>query len=1301
MQKFKAKSFLMLLMMCFCFLLAFSVKANLSASAESSGTPFVIEKNDIESVSLGTNQSLQVMPGEKRKLFVDIFPTIAKDTAVSIAYQITIGEGATISGDTLVISENATIGETIEVVAIVDDVVSENSLVFTIVPILVDEVKILNTEEQIKQGETLLLQTKVLPENATDKNLQYEIVSGKEHAQISISGQITVSSDLESGDLEIIVRVSSIAQSNVYKEKTFKLYKPINAIVPPNASLKEVEQKCSYSFTANVEPFNATFGDAPVSYSVNVPKDIATIDQNGKLTISATAPIGTKIVVRIDATDGVFYEQEVTVVPVYATSFSASIKSRPTHNGKYLPGDTIVISGEFLEPFNITEANKVFEVLVDNENLAYVENNVVKIRTINEVSGYLPKLKIFVQTNQNGTILKQEFEIEIYVPVLSVSLSKNNNEDLKENTTYDLLDLLSYDILPANSEIRKATFELVSNAYATISNGKLVVKDNLPAGDVIISVKVKADGKVSNIVSFNVYKPTRTLSLVSDKEEYISAINDAERVVLSTKTSLTASKNQPKIIIESGAENIVGNYKNGQEIGYNFQIKTGLVYSSFENRIVLVAEQDGVVSRLIINIYIPNEIINVSNTGVDRGTICTFNIDCLEKVSNKQFEVISKDSAIESLDIASCKVKIKNNIPAGTVLRATIRSKDKLASTFEICFTVNKLSFVESEILYADNRSVKDSNKFNILVGADSEGISILSSTKQLMVGRSTTFIIEYKGQKLSDFGLNLLAKNTIDNFGFNFSAQNDSIDCLLASGASGRLNANYTIEIQDGTERYLIVVDGILASFRGISGIPQYTNGVIWENGTKLELSANGSDFDTNATYGIGNLEFATVGNQAQITKNGVLIVTSSTVDKYLTVQLSCDQTYNTETIHYEKDIAVELRMITLNKNADDAGTSQTTFVGIDGTAKSVSIPTRPGYIFDGYYSNGTQYFDGAGNKVESSSFNANREITELTANWSEIKYNIKITIYVNDSAVDGVETVEKTYTEKFERTFSRSKCELKEIKINNVVVLHKGGHISVCSLTTVNGDDVSIDVYFKKSCLTSGTLITLADGSQKKIEDLEQTDMVLVWNFFTGSFDSAPVAFMFDHGEDEYVVTVLKFEDGTEISMIAEHGFYDATLNEYVFIEDGNVQEFIGHEFLKQTFVNGENKMTKTKLVSFETKTEITNAWAPLSYSHMMMFANGLVSVSPETTGLFGIFEVNEETLCYDKEKMQEDIEKYGLCEYETSEFSAYISKEVFDAFNGKYIYIALAKGLITEKEIYNLVLEYQECFTVEGND
>lgn len=1301
MQKFKAKSFLMLLMLCFCFMFAFPMKANLSASAESSGTPFVIEKNDIESVQIGTNQSLQVMPGEQRKLFVDIFPTIAKDTAVNIAYQITIGEGASISGNTLKISENATIGETIEVVAIVDDIVSDNSLVFTVVPVLVDSISILNTETQIKQGETLLLQTKVFPENATDKNLAYEIISGKEYASVSIAGQISVSSDLEAGDLEIVVRVSSVAQTDVFTEKTFKLYKPVNAIVPPNASLTEVEQKCSYSFTANVEPFNATFGDAPVLYSVNVSEDIATIDSNGKLTISATAPIGTKIIVRIDATDGVFYEQEVTVVPVYATKFVASIKTRPTHGVKYLPGDTIAVLGEFLEPFNITEVNKVYEVLVDNSDIAYVENNVVKIRNIDEISDYKPSFKIIVQTNQNGNVLKHEFDIEVYVPVNLAKLIKISNDDLVENTSYNLSSLVSYLILPTNSEIRTASFELDSTKYATISNGKLIVKDNLPEGDITISLKVKADSKVSNIVSFNVYKPTRTLLLSSNKNEYISGLFSAEAVKLSTKTSQTASKNQPTITIESGAENIDGNYQNGDQIGLTFNIKTKLVYSDFENRIVLVAEQDGILSKLTINIYIPNEIVGFKGVEIDRGTINSFEIVSLDKVTNKQFELVSKDDNIEQIDLSAGKIKVKNNLVAGTVLKVVMKSLDRYGYTYTVNFTVKKLSNIETEILYSDNSSVKDSNKFNILVGKDSDGINILSSTKQLMVGRSADVSVLYKGQNLSVFGLSLEMRLSFNTYGFNWNIGDDSFTCEASQYATGRVTAKRIIKVIDGTETYDIVLDGILTSFRGLSGTPKITNGVITSSFEQIHLSADNTDFNTNATYGINNLKFSSA--YADITETGFITKVKQDKDDTLSIKVYCDQTYNTQTIHYESVVSVKLRTIKLNANGGT--TSQDFFVALDGATTSVSVPTKTGYIFIGYYffinDLILEYFDSNGNKGETAVFEAYSFVDEIKAEWTEIKYKIIYTIYVNGNQ-DSSEPFEVSYTEEFKRTLTKKDCEFSEAKVNNENVSRDSNkQVTIKSACTQNGGEVKFDVYYKKSCFTSGTLITLADGSQKKIEDLKDTDMVLVWNFFTGEFDSAPVAFLLDHGEDIYNITVLKFDDETEISIIAEHGFFDATLNQYVFITEENVSDFIGHEFLKQTVENGENKMVKTKLVSFEKKTERTNAWAPLSYSHMMMFANGLITVSPETTGLFGIFDVNKETLCYDQEKMNEDIEKYGLCEYENSEFYGIVSKELFDAFNGQYIYIALGKGLITEQDIFDLISAYGENLTVEENN
>ena len=190
----------------------------------------------------------------------------------------------------------------------------------------------------------------------------------------------SVKNDLPSGDLKIEVFVSADdVNSDIF---VFDLYKPVQDIKLDNADLKEVEQQKSYSFCANVYPFNATFGDKPVTYSLDVSEEIATIDENGMLTISATAPIGTKIKIRIDATDGVFHEQTVEVVPVYATSFAVTDYTKPTHGTKYLPNDEIEFVAEFLSPFNITECNKVYDVAVSDESLAEVCGHVVKIKSV-------------------------------------------------------------------------------------------------------------------------------------------------------------------------------------------------------------------------------------------------------------------------------------------------------------------------------------------------------------------------------------------------------------------------------------------------------------------------------------------------------------------------------------------------------------------------------------------------------------------------------------------------------------------------------------------------------------------------------------------------------------------------------------------------------------------------------------------------------------------------------------------------------------------------------------------------------
>ena len=64
-------------------------------------------------------------------------------------------------------------------------------------------------------------------------------------------------------------------------------------------------------------------------------------------------------------------------------------------------------------------------------------------------------------------------------------------------------------------------------------------------------------------------------------------------------------------------------------------------------------------------------------------------------------------------------------------------------------------------------------------------------------------------------------------------------------------------------------------------------------------------------------------------------------------------------------------------------------------------------------------------------------------------------------------------------------------------------------------------------------------------------------------------------------------------------------------------------------------------------------------------------------------------------DEESYAADIAEYGLYTYE--EFSEVfpVSEEVFEAFNGKYLKVAIGKGLITESRIGELIERYSEFF------
>lgn len=246
--------------------------------------------------------------------------------------------------------------------------------------------------------------------------------------------------------------------------------------------------------------------------------------------------------------------------------------------------------------------------------------------------------------------------------------------------------------------------------------------------------------------------------------------------------------------------------------------------------------------------------------------------------------------------------------------------------------------------------------------------------------------------------------------------------------------------------------------------------------------------------------------------------------------------------------------------------------------------------------------------------------------------------------------------------------------------------------NLTSLDGDTV----YFyltEKNCISEGSMITLSDGSQKAVEDLTGDEQLLVWNLFTGKFDTAPILFIDKDAKSSYEITHLYFSDGTEVKVIYEHAFWNIDLNEYVFLRN-DAAKYIGHRFNKQILdENGDMSWTAVELIDVKVYNEVTTSWSPVTYSHLCYYVNGMLTMPGATEGLINIFEVDADTMKINEAAYQADLEKYGLLTYE--EVAHIMPEAVFDAFNGQYLKISIGKGLITWDEILSLLDRYAKYF------
>ncbi|MBO5214889.1 MAG: hypothetical protein J6B79_01740 [Clostridia bacterium] len=237
-----------------------------------------------------------------------------------------------------------------------------------------------------------------------------------------------------------------------------------------------------------------------------------------------------------------------------------------------------------------------------------------------------------------------------------------------------------------------------------------------------------------------------------------------------------------------------------------------------------------------------------------------------------------------------------------------------------------------------------------------------------------------------------------------------------------------------------------------------------------------------------------------------------------------------------------------------------------------------------------------------------------------------------------------------------------------------------------TVDGNVViTVESESTGSCIAAGTLITLADGTQKAVENVTADDVLLVFNHFTGEYEPAHILFL-ERGEYGYYNVInLEFSDGTATKLIFEHALFDLTLNKYVYVTEQNYSEFVGHEFA----LSAESGYKRVTLIKASLDEEYTAPYSITTVYHFNYFIDGLFSLPGAIDGLFNYFEYAD-NLQYDEEKMLADIEKYGLYTYE--DFAEHFSYEIFECcIPVKYLKVAVGKSMITYEELIELFNKY----------
>ena len=160
----------------------------------------------------------------------------------------------------------------------------------------------------------------------------------------------------------------------------------------------------------------------------------------------------------------------------------------------------------------------------------------------------------------------------------------------------------------------------------------------------------------------------------------------------------------------------------------------------------------------------------------------------------------------------------------------------------------------------------------------------------------------------------------------------------------------------------------------------------------------------------------------------------------------------------------------------------------------------------------------------------------------------------------------------------------------------------------TAAEHTEHSYTLAFTMTCLTGDTLITMSDGSEKRIDTIKVGDKVLSYNPETDNLEEDEVTYS-DSTENKQHdnFDVWTFDDGTIIKTVHRHRFYNVERNAMVYMDEWNIGDHaIKMDGTKVALVNHVNVQEEVRHYTIFT-------------NHQNYFVNGLLSGNRYTKRLF----------------------------------------------------------------------------------